>query len=103
MQEEAKIGSNYELDVSLEVDFSEAANSDNLAETVDYVVVNKIVEEEMSIRSKLLESVALRIINRLTHSYPEILTIEVSVAKLSPPINGNVDRVVVKEFFEKCL
>jgi len=26
---------------------------------------------------------------------------EVSVAKLNPPINGNVDRVVVTEFFEK--
>ena len=101
MQEEAVIGSDYEVDVTLEADLSKAAISDNLAQTVDYVVVNKIVTEEMAIRSKLLEHVAQRIIAKLTSSHPEIMSIEVSVAKLNPPIDGNVDRVVVTEFFEK--
>lgn len=103
MEEESKIGSDYEVDVVLEADLSAASESDNLAETVDYVSVNKVVTEEMAIRSKLLEHVALRIINRLTRSHPEIVAMEVSVAKLNPPINGNVDRVVVTEFFEKPL
>ena len=101
MQEEAKIGSYYEVDVMLESDLSEAAMSDNLTQTVDYVAVNKIVTEEMAIRSKLLEHVAQRIIAKLADNHPEIVTMEVSVAKLNPPINGNVDRVVVTEFFEK--
>ena len=103
MQEEAKIGSDYEVDVVLEADFSDAANTDDLAKTVDYVSVNKIVVEEMAIRSKLLEHVVLRIIQRLTQNYSEIVTMEVSVAKLTPPINGNVERVVVTEIFEKHL
>ena len=101
MQEEAKIGSYYEVDVMLESDLSEAAMSDNLTQTVDYVAVNKIVTEEMAIRSKLLEHVAQRIITKIVDNHPEIVSIEVSVAKLNPPINGNVDRVVVTEFFEK--
>ena len=103
LEEESKIGSDYEVDVVLEADLSVAAESDNLEETVDYVSVNKIVTEEMAVRSKLLEHVALRIIQRLTQCHPEIVSMEVSVAKLNPPINGNVDRVVVTEFFEKPL
>lgn len=103
MEEEAKIGSDYEVDVVLEADLSEAAASDDLTKTVDYVAVNKVVEEEMAIRSKLLEHVAQRIINKLAANHPEIVSMEVSVAKLNPPINGNVDRVVITEFFEKPL
>lgn len=103
MLEEAKIGSAYEVDVLLETNFSEAAITDDLTQTVDYVAVNKIVTEEMAIRSKLLEHAAKRIIDKLADNHPEIVSIEVSVAKLNPPIDGNVDRVVVTEFFEKPL
>ena len=103
MQEEAKIGSDYEVNVILESDLSEAAKSDDLTQTVDYVGVNKIVTEEMTIRSNLLEHVAQRIITKLVYNHPEIVSVEVSVAKLNPPIDGNVDRVVVTEFFEKPL
>lgn len=103
MKEEAKIGSDYEVDVVLEADLSKAAMTDDLTQTIDYVAVNKIVAEEMAIRSKLLEYVAKRIIDKLVDNHPEIVSIEVSVAKLNPPIDGNVDRVVVTEFFEKPL
>tara|TARA_B100000900_G_scaffold416123_1_gene449270 strand:- start:8223 stop:8582 length:360 start_codon:yes stop_codon:yes gene_type:complete len=101
MEEEAKIGSDYEVNVVLESDLSEATKTDDLTQTVDYVAVNKTVTEEMAIRSKLLEHVAQRIITKLADNHPEIVSMEVSVAKLNPPIDGNVDRVVVTEFFEK--
>ena len=103
MQEEAKIGSNYVVDVVLETDLSLASASDELQHTVDYVSVNQIVTEQMAIRSKLLENVTKRIIDQLSLNHPEIVSMEVSVSKLTPPINGNVDRVVVTEFFEKHL
>ena len=103
MQEEAKIGSNYVVDVVLETDLSLASASDELQHTVDYVSVNQIVTEQMAIRSKLLENVTKRIIDQLSLNHPEIVSMEVSVSKLTPPINGNVDRVVVTEFFEKPL
>ena len=65
LPEEEKIGGNYVVDVMLNTDFSSAAISDNLNETVDYVDVNRIVGEEMAIRSKLIEHVGQRIIKRL--------------------------------------
>jgi dihydroneopterin aldolase len=47
--------------------------SDDLNDTVDYVLLNKIVVEEMEIRSHLLEHVAQRIITRFgeIQKFPE--------------------------------
>ena len=103
MQEEARVGSNYIVDVILEADLSVASASDELQHTVDYVSVNRIITEQMAIRSKLLEHVVKRIIDQLSFHHPEIVSMEVSVSKLNPPINGNVERVIVTEFFEKPL
>ena len=95
LPEEEKIGGNYVVDVMLNTNFSSAALSDNLNETVDYVNVNRIVVEEMAVRSKLIEHVGQRIINRLKQELPSIETVQVKVTKLSPPINGDVDSVAI--------
>jgi dihydroneopterin aldolase len=46
-------------------DLRKSCLSDDLNDTVDYVLLNKIVVEEMEIRSHLLEHVAQRIITRV--------------------------------------
>ena len=77
MIEESKIGSDYEVDVVLNSDITLASKSDSLEDTIDYVAVNRIVTEEMAVRSKLLEHVVWRIIHRMTECYPEIILLEV--------------------------
>ena len=65
LPEEEKIGGHYSVDVMLNTNFAEAANSDDLNKTIDYCDVNKIIVEERAIRSKLIEHVGQRIVNRL--------------------------------------
>jgi dihydroneopterin aldolase len=55
--------------------------SDDLNDTVDYVLLNKIVVEEMEIRSHLLEHVAQRIITRVFGEIPEVSRILLGVSK----------------------
>lgn len=95
LKEEALIGSEYIVDVVLGADMRRASESDDLSETLDYVAVNRVVKEEMAIRSKLIEHVAGRIIKRLKEEFPQTKNSKVKVTKLTPPINGNVDRVSV--------
>lgn len=64
LEEESKIGSDYRVDVEVKVDLKKSAKTDELSDTVDYVHLNHIVKEEMAIRSKLLEEVAQRILDR---------------------------------------
>ena len=94
--EEGKIGSDYRIDIAVKADLSKSAISDNLADTVDYVHLNKIVKEEMAIRSKLLEEVAKRILDRILKEILIVQKAEVAVSKLNPPIGGNVAMVTIK-------
>jgi len=94
--EEGKIGSDYRVDLTVRADLSKSAISDNLSDTVDYVHLNKIVKEEMAIRSKLLEEVAKRILDRILIEINIVKKVTVAVSKLNPPIGGNVAMVTIE-------
>ena len=95
LEEEAKIGSEYRVDVEVKANLRKSSKTDDLTDTVDYVHLNHIVKEEMAIRSKLLEEVAQRILNRFFKELKMIKKATVSVAKINPPIGGNVEEVVI--------
>lgn len=95
LPEEGTIGGEYVVDVVIDTDFSKAAQTDELADTVDYCVVFACVKAEMAIRSKLIEHVAQRIINALRKEYAAVKTFSVTVTKIVPPMNGAVDSVSV--------
>ncbi|PRZ26244.1 dihydroneopterin aldolase [Flavobacterium granuli] len=94
--EEGKIGSDYSVDLEIKADLRKSCVSDDLKDTVDYVLLNKIVVEEMDIRSHLLEHVAKRIITRVFNEIPEVSRILLGVSKLNPPIGGDVEAVTVE-------
>lgn len=94
--EEGKIGSDYTVDLEIKTDLQRSAKTDKLADTVDYVLLNRIVVEEMAIRSELLESVAQRIIDRILSELPTVKKVIVAVSKLNPPIGGDVEAVTIE-------
>ena len=65
LPEEAIIGQEYVVDVRIWVDLTPSAESDDLAQTVDYVDVHKICAREMAIRSKLVEHVKVLMARRI--------------------------------------
>ncbi len=95
LEEEAKIGSEYRVDIKIEAGLEKSAGTDRLENTVDYVHLNRIAKEEMTIRSKLLEHVAKRILDRIFEEIQLVREVEVSVSKINPPIGGNVGEVTV--------
>lgn len=94
--EESKIGSDYTVDLEIKTNLRKSMETDELADTVDYVHLNKIVTDEMAIRSKLLEHVAHRIIKRVFDELPEVSRILLSVSKINPPIGGDVEAVTIQ-------
>ena len=95
LEEEAVIGGEYIVEIVLETDFTEAAQTDNLSKTIDYVTIYTIVRTQMEIRSKLIEHVAQRILDAIQKEFPALKKTEVKVTKLNPPMNGHVERVSV--------
>lgn len=95
LEEEAKIGGNYIVDVYMTTDFSEGIKTDDLTKTIDYCTVYEISKAEMAIRNNLIEPVAARIFNRIKKELQGIKTLKVKVTKLLPPMNGEVENVSV--------
>ncbi|UKN03866.1 dihydroneopterin aldolase [Paracrocinitomix mangrovi] len=95
MEEESRLGGKYLVDVAIETDFSKSAATDHLIDTIDYVVIRRIVMEEMTIRSKLIEHVGYRILKRFQNELGNVIKSRIKVRKLSPPIEGTVKEVAI--------
>lgn len=78
----------FEVDFSARYPLSKAAESDDLAQTLDYSAVYRIVEEQMRMPSSLLEHLAGRIARTIAQSFPGLEEFTVSLSKLNPPVGG---------------
>jgi dihydroneopterin aldolase len=93
--EEQIIGTRFIVDLFIDSDTEEAERTDNLADTVNYQAVYGLVAEEMKTKSKLLENVARRILDRLKKEYPKVLSARIKISKMNPPVGGKVERVSI--------
>ena len=95
MEQETKIGGHYQVDVVIFADLGPSSISDELNDTVDYCLVNKIVAREMETPSKLIEHIGKRILDSLKSELVLAREVEVKLTKFSPPIEGDCESVVV--------
>jgi len=93
MQEEHRIGGRYEVDVSVDLDFEQAAIHDDLEQTVNYEKVYGFVQKLVTENNfYLIEKLAYRIAHQVADAYPNIESVEVTVRKPNPPVGGPCDR-----------
>ncbi len=96
MQEEHRLGGRFEVDVSMDLDVTDAATHDDLSGTVDYERIYRIVQQVvLHNRFYLIERLAYLIAGEVMTAYPAIQSIEVTVRKPNPPVGGTVDRAEV--------
>lgn len=96
-EEEQIIGNKFIVNFSAETDIITPGLSDDLKDALNYQELYNLISEEMSVTSKLLENVAVRIIDRVKSTYPQVKWARVSISKLNPPVGGKVEasRVVL--------
>lgn len=93
MEEEHEIGGRYEVDVSVSLDFEEAALHDDLSRTVNYEKVYDFVRKLVTENNfYLIEKLSYRIAQQVLEVYPDVEGVEVTVRKPNPPVGGPCDR-----------
>jgi dihydroneopterin aldolase len=94
--EEQIVGSKFLVNLTIEADLDKAAVSDALKDTINYQSVYRVVKEEMEKKSKLLESIAKRIIDSMYAHFESVQKVTVKVSKMNPPIGGGrIEKVSV--------
>ena len=92
---EQVVGNRFIVNLTVITDCSKAAKSDNLDDALDYQHAYRIVKEEMEVKSRLLEHVAGRILDRFEKEYNNIEKVKLKISKLNPPMGGEIEKVSV--------
>lgn len=98
--EEMRVGNQFEVDVSIECKAPKKVIS-SIDQTINYVEVYRIIQEEFSQRKNLLETVAMLIAERVEEQFSELEKLTISIRKLNPPITnfaGSVSVTYCKSF-----
>lgn len=90
LPEENIIGTYYILNLEIHTDLWKAAESDDLNDTISYADINDILHQEMQIKSKLLEHVAGRIINKINEKFSNVSYVKLKLTKTAPPMKGEM-------------
>ncbi len=92
---ERRVGGNFTVDVTLEVEDDGAVQKDELEGTVDYVSVYQIVKEQMALPSRIIEHAADRIVKSIRVHFEQVRRVELTLSKLAPPIGGKARKTSV--------
>ena len=85
---ERSSGNKFEVDVSVVTEINDSAFQDDLSGTINYEDLYDVVKTEMSKPSKLLERVGHSIAGKILLTFPEAVSVEISISKFNPPIGG---------------
>lgn len=86
MEQERKVGNEFNVDVDVEVPVTESARLDKINGTVSYADIYQVIEKVMQEPSDTLEHVSLRIAQALKKDFPAILSGKIRITKVAPPI-----------------
>jgi dihydroneopterin aldolase len=82
--------------VSIEVKFKPEGDTEELGHTVNYELINNIIQQEMKHTQKLLETVVKRMLDRVIADFPFIQYAVVGIKKLHPPMAGEIHHSFVQ-------
>lgn len=87
--------------VDTEVTFNPSNDTENLENTVNYEILNDIINCRMQQTQKLLETVVKNMMDDILQKYPFVDTANVSIKKLSPPMRGEIAHSYVALAYKK--
>ncbi|MDE6294839.1 MAG: dihydroneopterin aldolase [Muribaculaceae bacterium] len=95
MPQENRVGNEYRVNCSVSY-ITSGENNDNIDNTISYADLHAVIEKEMKIPSKLLETVCHRIASSVRELWPHITDGEIEIEKTTPPIAGVTGSVYVR-------
>lgn len=91
--QERAVGNEFAVTARLYFPCPGAMEQDRLGDTVNYAEVIDIIRREMATPSRLIEHAAARIRAAILSAYPCITAGRITVAKPTPPIAAEIERV----------
>lgn len=99
---EQVLGGEFELDIQVKAGIDKAAAKDAVEETINYETIYQLCKLEMANRYKLLETVVVKIADRMKSQFPApaMEALRVRIRKINPPLGGRVEASAVEEVLD---
>ena len=95
-ENERSNGQDFYVDLILNLDLSQAAQSDAIEDTVNYAEITELTHQEITTDPvNLIEKLAYRIAERILSSHPKVKAITVTVHKPQAPVGLKVQDISV--------
>ena len=89
LPQERRVGGWFTVTLRVGYDWSRAAETDDVADTLNYADLYALVKREMAVPSKLLEHVAGRIATSVKTCYPNVTSLDLRLTKENPPMGAD--------------
>ena len=99
LPQERLVGGNFVVDLRVGYPLAQAMTSDRVDDTLNYASLYALVEREMQQPSSLLEHVAGRIAQAIAKTFPEALSIDLTLTKQNPPMGADCKGAGVEMHF----
>lgn len=99
MPQERQVGADFLLDVRVGYPLAQAMQSDEVGDTLNYATLYDLVAREMQQPSKLLEHVAGRMVETISQTFPQVISVDLELTKLNPPMGADCEGASVEVHF----
>ena len=99
LPQERLVGGNFVVDLRVGYPLAQAMTFDQVDDTLNYASLYALVEREMQQPSSLLEHVAGRIAQAIAKTFPQALSIDLTLTKQNPPMGADCKRAGVEMHF----
>ena len=99
LPQERLVGGNFVVDLRVGYPLVQAMTSDQVNDTLNYASLYALVEREMQQPSSLLEHVAGRIAQAIAKTFPQALSIDLTLTKQNPPMGADCKGAGVEMHF----
>jgi 7,8-dihydroneopterin aldolase/epimerase/oxygenase len=93
--EEQKTGNEFLVDLAVTY-LPDTETITDIEHTINYVALYELIKKAMRIPRGLLETLAMEITGSIHELYPQITSVDISIKKLHPPVEGFIGNVGVR-------
>lgn len=91
LPQERTVGNDYVVNLRIRYDVTQAMQTDQVENTLNYAEIYQLVKEEMAVPSALIEHLTGRIGQRLLEQFAAIQHLTLRIVKITPPMGADCD------------
>ena len=99
LPQERQVGGDFLVSLRVGYPLEKAMESDEVEDTLNYATLFNLVKREMDVPSQLLEHVAGRIVKAVVAAFPVVVSVDLELIKLNPPMGADSDGAGVEVHF----